>query len=209
VAIGVVVFVAVASVAVLVSVRVGRDLARRQPLAGGEAMASEIVAPLVTQGVYDGDTRALVALDERVMVRKAGSTIARIKVWSQDGVIVYCDDPRQISLRFPLGPDRVRAMADQRVESTVADLSAADAVLDRGFGQAVEVDAGVRDTSGRPILVQTYFTVDRLDADEATVIHRVVAIVVVSLLVLTLLLVTVAYMLGRRVSRASGPVDPR
>ena len=48
VGIGVVVLAAVASVAVLVSVRTGREQALRQPVAGAEAVASRIVAPLVT-----------------------------------------------------------------------------------------------------------------------------------------------------------------
>ena len=43
--------------------------------------------------MYDGDPTALRALDNRVLLRKAGSTIQRIKVWSPDGVILYCDDP--------------------------------------------------------------------------------------------------------------------
>ena len=114
----------------------------------------------------------------------AGSAIERIKVWSANGVILYSDDVRQIGLRYPLDPDRSRALTSQRVESTVADLTRSDNVLDRPLGQSLEVSAGTRDTSGRPIVVQTYYAIDRLNADEATLIHRIVALVLVSLLVL-------------------------
>jgi hypothetical protein len=65
VGIGAVVLVAVASVAVPVSVRVGRDQALRQPVAGGEVVATRVVAPLVTPGVYSGDTEDLIALNDR------------------------------------------------------------------------------------------------------------------------------------------------
>ncbi len=213
VGIGVVVLVAVASVAALVSVRIGREQALRQPVAGGETVASQIVAPLVTQGVYAGNTRDLTTLDGRVRLHKAGSTIERIKVWSEDGTILYSDDPRQIGLRYPLDPDRSRALTSQRVESTVTDLTGSENVLDRQFGQSLEVSAGTRDTSGRPILVQTYYTVDQLNADEATLTHRIVALVLVSLLGLGLLFVPLAYSLARRATRVNGngrtrPADP-
>jgi hypothetical protein len=199
-----VVLVAVASMAVLVSVRVGRDQVLPQPVGGGEVVATRIVAPLVTQGVYDGDIRDLAALDNRVRLSKSGSTIGRIKVWSEDGVMLYSDDPRLIGQRQPLDSDRSRALTSQGVESTIADLSRSENVLDRPLGESLEVYAGTRDTSGRPILVETYFAVDRLDPDEATLIHRIVAVVLASLLALGLLLVPLAYSLARRISRVSG-----
>ena len=201
--VGVLVLVAVASVAVLGSVRVGRDQARHQPVARGELVATRIVAPLVTQGVYNGQNTDLIALDEAVRLGKAGSTIERIKVRSEDGAILYSDDPRLIGQRYPLGRDRSRALTSQGVESTVADLNRSDNVLDRPLGKSLEVYAGTRDTSGRPILVETYYAVDRLDADEATVIRRTVAVVLVSLLALGLLLIPVGYSLARRMSRLS------
>jgi two-component system NarL family sensor kinase len=204
VGIGLVVLAAVASVATLVSVRTGREQALRRPVAGGESVASRIVAPLVTQGVYDGNTRDLIALNGRVRLHEAGSAIERIKVWSANGVILYSDDPRQIGLRYPLDSDRSRALTSQRVESTVADLTRSRNVLDRPLGQSLEVSAGTRDTSGRPILVQTYYAVDRLDADEATLIRRMVALVLVSLLGFGLLFVPLAYSLARRASRVNG-----
>lgn len=203
VGVGAVLLVAVASVAVFVSVRVGRDQALRQPVAGGEVVANDIVAPLVTQGVYTGNTQDLRALDRRVLLRKAGSEIERVKVWSADGTILYSDDPRLIGLHYALDPARSRAMTSQAVESTVADLSRADDVYDRSFGESLDVYAGARDTSGRPILVETYYTVDRLDADGAALIHQIAAVVLGSLLALGLLLIPLAYSLARRVSRVS------
>ena len=202
--IGVVVLVAVASAAVLLSVKVGGDQARDQPVAIGEVMASRIVAPLVTPGLYDGDIRDMQALDNRVQVIKAGGPIRRVKVWSANGAILYSDDPRLIGLRFPIDPDGRRVLVSHGVRSTVADLADAGNVLDRPLGESLQVEVGTEDRSGRPILVQTFFDADRLDADKATLVLRIVPVVLVSLLVLGLLLVPVAYSLARRVSLASG-----
>ena len=88
-----VVLAAVASIAALVSTLVGRDQVLRQPVVSGDGLARIVVAPLVNQGVYAEDPQALIALDNRVRGRMTGSTIQRVKVWSQQGVILYSDDP--------------------------------------------------------------------------------------------------------------------
>ena len=202
VAVGAVLLAAVAVVTVLVSMRVGREQALREPVAGGQVIAVRI-APLVTPGVYQGDSSDLQALSDAVQARMAASAINRVKIWSADGVILYSDDPRLIGLRYPLDRDRRMALTGQGVESMVADLSRSDNVLDRPLGQSLEVSAGARDVSGRPILVETYFAVDQLDADETSLIHTVELVILGSLLLFGLLLFAVAYSLARRVAKAS------
>ena len=203
VGIGAVLLTAVASIAALTSTRVGRDQVLRQPVASGDVLARIVVAPLVSPGVYAGDVQALTALNHRIVARKTGSTIERVKVWSETGVILYSDDPRAIGERYPLGPARNRVLTSQGVESAVTDLSGPENVLDRLFGRSLDVYAGARDTSGRPILVETYFSADRLDADQAALTRRIMAAVLVPLVVLGLLLLPLAYSLARRVSQVS------
>jgi two-component system, NarL family, sensor kinase len=193
--------IVVGATAAIICVRVVQAQALRQAEAGGEVVASRIVAPLVNQDLYDGKAAAQQALADRVLVRKAGSTIQRIKVWSEDGVILYSDDSRLIGLTYPLDPDDERVLRNGGVDSDLSDLSKSENVLDREFGESLEVYVGTRDVDGRPILVETYFAVDRLHADEAALIRRIVPVVLASLLVLGLLLVPLAYSLARRVAR--------
>jgi hypothetical protein len=192
----------------------------RQAISGGgeccsaAAASRELGAPLVTQGVYAGDTPALTALNRRVVGTKSGTTIERVKVWSEQGVILYSDDPRMIGLRYPLGPARSRMLTTQEVGSAVTDQSGPENVLDRVLGRTLDVYAGARDTTGRPILVETYFNGDRLDADQAALTRRITAVVLIPLLVLGLLFLPLAYSLARRMSRVSetpfaGPDDTR
>jgi two-component system, NarL family, sensor kinase len=199
--ISVLALVVVGATATIICVRVVQSQALRQAEGGGEVVATRVVAPLVTQGVYDGKTDALIALDDRVRIRKSGSTIQRIKVWSRDGLILYCDDPREIGQRYRLAPEDRAVLEAGGVASDVSDLSKSENVLDRGFGRSLEVYVGARDTEGRPILVETYFTADRLKADEAALIRRIIPVVLAALLVLGLLLVPLAYSLARRVAR--------
>jgi two-component system NarL family sensor kinase len=193
--------VVVGATAAIICVRVVQSQALRQAEGGGEVVATRVVAPLVTQGVYDGDQDAITALDDRVRIRKSGSTIQRVKVWTADGLILYCDDPELIGQRYPLAPEDRAVLESGGVDSDVSDLSKSENVLDRGFGRSLEVYVGTRDTEGRPILVETYFTADRLRADEAALIRRIIPVVLAALLVLGLLLVPLAYSLARRVAR--------
>jgi two-component system NarL family sensor kinase len=193
--------VVVGATAAIICVRVVQSQALRQAEGGGEVVATRIVAPLITPEVYAGDSKALGLLDQRVGIRKAGSTIQRVKVWSEDGTILYSDDPRLIGQRYPLQPEDRAVLEAGGVDSDISDLSRSENVLDQGFGESLEVYVGTRDTTGRPLLVETYFTVDRLHADEAALIRRIVPVVLAALLVLGLLLVPLAYSLARRVAR--------
>jgi signal transduction histidine kinase len=193
--------VVVGATAAIICVRVVQAQALRQAEAGGQVVATQVVAPLVNQGLYDGNSAAQKALDDRIQLRKAGSTIQRVKVWSADGRILYSDDQRLIGLTYPLDPDDRRVLENGGVDSDISDLSKSENELDRQFGESLEVYVGTTDALGRPILVETYFTVDRLHADEAALIRRIVPVVLAALLVLGLLLVPLAYSLASRVAR--------
>ena len=176
-AISLVALIAVGTLAAIICVQVVQDQALHRAEANGESIAVDVVAPMVTPGVEEGDTDSLVALNRQVRFRMAGDdTIQRIKVWSPDGMILYCDDPRQIGLHFPLDEDDLNALNSGGVDSDISDLDKSENVYDRerGFGESLEVYVGGRDTVGKKILVETYFTANRLHADEASLIrtHR-------------------------------------
>jgi len=194
--------VAVGALAAIICVQVVQDQALRRAEQYGASIARSVIAPRVTRGVEQGDTDARVALNTQVRHRMADdTTIQRIKVWSANGRILYCDDPIQMGLQFPLDEDDLDALTTGGVDSDISDLDKSENVYDRGFGESLEVYAGVRDSSGDPILVETYFVANRLHADEAALIRRVVPVVLVAVVALGLLLVPLAFTLARRVSR--------
>ena len=200
-AISLVALIAVGALAAIICVQVVQAQALRRAEVNGEAIARGVVAPMVNPGVENSDTKSLVNLNRQVRSRMDGDTIQRIKVWSSDGVIIYCDDPRQIGLQFALDSDDLNALNSGGVDSDISDLDKSENVYDRGFGESLEVYAGAKDTAGNPILVETYFTADRLHADETSLIRRIVPVVLAAVLVLGLLLVPLAFTLARRVSR--------
>ena len=201
-AISLVALVVVGTLAAIICVQVVRDQALHRAEANGASIARRVVAPLVTPALEEGDTDALVALHNQVQFRMAGDdTIERIKVWSRDGRILYCDDPLQMGRQFPLDEDDLAALDSGGVDSDISDLEKSENLDDRRFGESLEVYAGVRDTSGNPILVETYFAATRLHADEAALVRRILPIVLAAVVVLGLLLVPLAFTLARRVAR--------
>jgi two-component system NarL family sensor kinase len=189
---GVLVLLLVGAATAAISVRVARHRALTAAEDGGQRIATR-VAPIVDHDLYDGDTAALTAVDDRVRIRKSGrGDIERVKVWSDRGVILYCDDPRLIGQRFPLGADERDTMAGGGVDSRVSDLTDSENVLERHLGKGLEVHAGTRDADGRPIIVETYFATDELDGDQAALVRRTVPAVLVPVTLLALLLVPIA-----------------
>lgn len=193
--------IVVGATAAIICVRVVQAQALAQAETSGKNVATQIVAPQVTEGVYQGIATDLEKLNSRIQSRKEGSTIQRIKVWAANGLVLYSDDPREIGLTFPLDKDDQRALENGTTESDISDLSKSENALDRQFGESLEVYVGTKDADGRKILVETYFGVERLHADEAALIRRIVPVVLIALLVLGLLLVPLAYSLASRVAR--------
>ena len=193
--------VLVGASAAFICVRLVQNEALRQAETNGSAIAFNVVAPRVTPQLYTRNPAAVNRLDEQVRLRMADNTIQRVKVWSPEGVILYCDDPRQLGLKFPLLPDDLALLAKGGVDSDISDLDKSENTLDRGFGQSLEVYAGAKDTAGRPILVETYFTTTQLHSDEHAMIQRIIPVVAIAVLVLGLLLVPLAFSLARRAGR--------
>ncbi|HEV7656223.1 MAG TPA: hypothetical protein VGP36_16030 [Mycobacteriales bacterium] len=187
---------------VAICLQVARHRALDQAEDGGQRVATRLVAPLVDHRLDHGDTASMALLDARVRSRKAGDRIQRVKVWSALGVVLYCDDPRLIGQRFPLEPEDMAVLRRGGVDSAVSHLSKSENVLDRHFGDGLEVHAGTRDADGRPIIVETYFDTGRLHADEAALIRRTVPLTVVPVALLALLLAPVV---RRRATRRREP----
>src|SRR5262245_7888685 len=121
-AISLVALIAVGALAAIICVQVVQAQALHRAETNGEAIARNVVAPMVSPGVENASTDSLVNLNKQVRSRMAGDTIQRIKVWSSDGVILYCDDPRQIGLKFPLDADDLNALNSGGVDSDISDL---------------------------------------------------------------------------------------
>ncbi len=161
-----------------------------------------VVAPYVTQGLVDGDPAAVAALDEVVRLQMSEHEVLRVKVWSAAGDILYSDEPRLIGRRYTIDEADRPLLTSMGITAEVSDSTKPENEFETGFGQTLEVYAGIRAMNGDPVLVEAYLPVSRLHALRDDLVRRIVPLVVLALLTLELLLLPLGIFLTRRIARS-------
>jgi diguanylate cyclase (GGDEF)-like protein len=105
---------------------------------------------LAPNDMIDGLDRAQLAdLDQVFSAGVQGGHIARVKLWSPTGQVVYSDDHSLIGRTFPLSDDLKEAL-DGKASSDVSSLTEAENVGEKSFGKLLEVYLPLRFASGTP-----------------------------------------------------------
>lgn len=202
-------FVVADVVAVVLIAIVGAAIARR--IATNEAIedARDVVqrdlvavAPVLTDEVVRGDPTAMSALDAVVRGQVVSDQAIRVKVWDQDGRIVYSDDTDLTGERYELGPEQLEAMDDRVTDVELSALDKAENRDEEVYGQLLEVYSGVRTPDGTPLLFETYFRFDRVSEQANDLSQQFVPALVGGLLALFLIQIPLAVVLSRRVATA-------
>ena len=119
-------FVALVFVAMLTAVasrRVGTDQAIDEAQRVAK-VSSGIVTPYLDDGVVDmDDPEALSDLNDAVKNLVIQGSLKRVKIWREDGTIVYSDEPRLIGEQFELGADERGVLEKGGTDAEVSDLS--------------------------------------------------------------------------------------
>ena len=68
-----------------------------------------------------------------------GPDVARVKIWAEDGTIVFSDDARLIGTRYPLGEEELEVLREGGIEAEVSDLSRPENRFEVGGGDLLEV----------------------------------------------------------------------
>lgn len=192
--------VVVVAAALVISERIAEDEALADASRATASLASSF-SPLVTDGVRTQDPESLARLDAVVRAATAGGDVVRVKIWSEDGRVLYSDEPSLIGSTFGLAEDELAVMRDQSVLSELSDVSRPENAAERRFAPVVEVYAGARDADGRPVLVEAYFRVVGLDAARNELARNLAPAVVVPLALLIAIFLPLAVSLARRVER--------
>lgn len=159
------------------------------------------VAPLVTDEFVAGDPAAIARLDTIVKNQMAGEEVLRVKVWSEDARILYSDEPRLIGRTYEIEPDDRLVLDELGLDAHVSPSTKPENEFENGYGETLEVYAGVRAANGDKVLVEAYLPVQRLDALKANLNRQITPLLTLSLLALELLLLPLAVVLARRVAR--------
>jgi signal transduction histidine kinase len=153
-------------VVVVASAVVAKHAAENQAESEVRRVTGVLGATLIETNLDDslltGDPAAKAQMDRIVRRRLLAPTdLRRIKLWTPDGRVVYSDDPRAIGQRFPLSPRQLDSVRTGQAIAQVSDLEEPENDTERDLGsRLLEVYTGVHTPSGRPLMLEAYYSYD-------------------------------------------------
>jgi signal transduction histidine kinase len=175
--------------------------ARRDTRERVEAEGHLVEAAALSDGVLRGDRRALQRLDDVVLGQVLAGSIVRVKVWSQNGTILYSDEPALIGKRFALGEDERRLLRTGGSQAELSDLTRPENRLDRSSGKLLEAYTPIRTPNGTPVLFEIYQRFGSVSSSGARLLRALAPPLLAGLLVLLLFQVPLAWSMARGLQR--------
>ena len=166
-------------------------------------LAASFVEPRVTPALVEGDAAAVDRFDRTVSGRVIGDRILRIKIWADDGTIVYSDETRLIGRRFALGPEELEVLHGGGADAEASDLTKPENVYERPLGELVEVYTQIHLRDGQPLLFEAYFSTSDVEARSSTIQSAFRPITIGVLLLFLAMSIPVVGLLARRLQRAA------
>ncbi|HEV7206479.1 MAG TPA: ATP-binding protein [Jatrophihabitans sp.] len=160
--------------------------------------AQRVVRPVLAAGVRTGDTAALGQVDRVVRSAVLSSSLVRVKIWTRAGTILYSDEQRLIGQTYRLGADEQAAFGTGRIEADISDLRKPENRYERSQRKLLEVYLPITASDGTPLLFETYFKYDMVDASGRRLWRNFAPITLGALIVLELVQLPLAWSLARR-----------
>ncbi len=202
-AVGMVALVAIAVGARVLADRAAKEEALIDARATTEVLARSVAQPSIPKGLSAGNPGALDRFDRLATSRLLVNDVRRIKVWAQDGRIVYSDEVQLIGEVFDLGAEELEILLEGGSAAEVSDLAEPENRYERDSDGLVEVYTQVWTPEGEPLLFEAYFSVAGIESRQAAVIAPFQRITYGALAVLVLVATTLLWALTRRVTRAA------
>ncbi|MFL6165917.1 MAG: sensor histidine kinase [Ornithinibacter sp.] len=182
-----------------------RQLAEREAINDAATMAQvlaqAVVQPSLTDGLLTGDPDAIQAFDRVAHAQLLSRRIVRVKLWSEQGKVLYADQQQLIGSTFPLSDEQLRAL--QRHE-TVADVSNLDERENEfeSAARAVEVYRPVWTPNGQIALFEFYTNYKSVGDRTGELWRGFAGVTASSLVLLVVIVVPFVWALVRRLRRA-------
>lgn len=94
-------------------------------------------------------------LDEAVRLRLIGGDVVRVKLWDENGTILYSDATEIIGMTFPRSEDQIEAF-EGTAQSGIAELDRLENTADQGFGELREFYLPVVESGRTVALFEVY-----------------------------------------------------
>jgi len=196
--IGIVALAIVGLATAIASRRIGEREAISEARTSTLSKVQGSVEPLITDQFVNGDSSTRAQLDDIVRRDVLDADLVRVKIWRDDGTILYSDEPSLIHNRYDLGADEASALRTGAIQAQVSDLTEPENRFEQQFGKLLEVYLPVQTPSGRPVLFEAYYRYS-LVADNGSRLWRSFApISLGALVLLELVQIPIAWSLARR-----------
>jgi two-component system, NarL family, sensor kinase len=166
-------------------------------------LARSVAEPALPRGLVAGESGAIDRLDRTVLRRLLVDDVARIKIWSADGTIVYSDRTQLIGTTYALGDDERAVLADGSIAAEESDLTKPENRFERSYDGLLEVYTRIRSPEGDPLLFEVYYSASDIESRRREVLDQFRPITVAGLLALVVAATPLMWLLTRRLSRAA------
>ncbi len=194
---GVVVLALVSAVTAIASLRIGTDQAIADAQRVTYTTGKGIIEPLLDAGLVAQDRVALERLDLAVRNNVLAGSLIRVKIWSNDGVILYSDESRLIGERFELEADKLEVLTTGEARAEVSDLSDAENRFETE-SKLLEVYERLELDTGEPVIYEAYFRYSGVAAVGRKLWTQFAPIAIGALVLLQLVQVPLAWSMARR-----------
>jgi two-component system, NarL family, sensor kinase len=197
-ALGVLILFGVSRVSTQEALRSAQDRAR---LAGRGIVEPALLSALLKPETNDAINARLV-LDALVLSRVLSERVLRVKLWTDDGRIVYSDETRLVGKKFPPKQDHRDAIRTGLTRAEEATLKAPENVYERNSGRLLEVYMPVRTPDGTPLIYEQYERYDSVVGNANGLVRQLALPLLAGLALLWLTQLPLARSLARKVRSA-------
>jgi two-component system NarL family sensor kinase len=189
--------------AIWLSERAATDEAIADARGTTQILAESVAEPEIRPGLVWLQSSALDRFDQIALKRLLVGDVLRVKIWDQNGQILYSDKTQLIGETFPLGDEELDILLHGGTDAEVSDLSAPENRYEQDFGRMLEVYTQIRAPGGEPLLFEAYYSYDVVSERSADLLSSFRPITVAGLLLFIGLTVPLVWALARSLDKAA------
>ena len=159
-------------------------------------LARAVVQPAITKGLLDEGAASVDQFDRLMRARVVGGEALRMKVWNEDGKVIYSDEPRLIGEKFTLEEDQKEVFETGVSHGDLSDLSERENQFEAPLGRVLEVYTRVDGPNGQPLLFEVYYDGGRISERTSDLTRAFMPVTLGGVLLLLLLTVPLVYLLA-------------
>lgn len=155
-------------------------------------------------GILRGEPAAIRRLDDVVLGQIVSGSLVRVKLWAEDGTILYSDEPELIGERFDLGDEEAELFETGGAEAELSDLGRPENRYERLHGKLLEAHTPIRTPDGTQVLFEIYQRFGSVNASAQRLLGALAPPLLGGVIVLIMLQVPLAWSMARRLQRGHG-----